>query len=886
MKNFNLKDLLPHLMAVGIFLLVALIFCKPALETGVILQQHDTSSWRAMSQQSFEYKEKFGHFPLWSVSMFSGMPAFQIAIEGDWSPLYYLDRVIQLGLPQPFNFFFLACISFYFLCIVLRIRPWIAIFAGLAFAYCSYSPIIITAGHVTKMLALGYAPFLIGACILIFQKKYLMGFTLATLFATFQIAQGHQQISYYLLFILAILCISFGIRLIREKQTQHFFKSIGLMLIAGMLGVAAQAISLFPTYDYAKESKRGSQLVMENDARAESNKVEDGKTVGMSKEYAFQWSYGIGETLSLMFPGVSGYGFHYSTRDEDVSMYPKLDENAHVLKYISEKLNLPQNNIDQLAAQFSQSLYWGKQPFTNGPVYLGAAVCFLFILGMYLLDNKHKWWIFAASVLGIILAWGHNFPAFNNFMFDYFPVYNKFRVPTMALVIPQILFPLLAALTLQKIADNASTSGAIFTKKWKQGLMATGAVFVLALGYYFMSDFSNENTMRTAQFNQLYNAKDPAMMQKLAEYAPQKDNQLYEGFVANFQGAPEAQVISRGIVDALKQDRASAFLGDIGRSFLIVLLTGALLFLFLKNKIREMFLLLSVTAISTIDLISFGSHYMDKNSFENKDVYDNKQFGLTQADRQILADPDPNYRVYNLTAGSPFEDAMASYHHKSIGGYHAAKLGIYDDLTSHQLSGSRPNLGVLNMLNTKYIIQPQEGGPVAVQNPEALGNAWLVKGITWVKGPVEEMQALTGFNPKDTAVVDERYKLLLQNLGTADSASEIKMTKFDNDQIEYASQTSSERLAVFSEIYYKDWNAYIDGKKSEILKVNYVLRGLVIPAGKHEIVFKFEPKVFFISKKLSNYTNWLISGLLLFTLIYTIRKGRKKPFIKNPETNP
>lgn len=887
MKNSILKKAVPHIIAIGIFLLAALIFCKPALESGVVLQQHDTSSWKAMAQQSFEYKKAHGHFPLWNVSMFSGMPAFQIALEGAWSPLPLIDTLIQLGLPQPFNFFFLACISFYFLCLTLRLKPWAAILGSLAFAYCSYSPIIISAGHVTKMLAMGYAPFLMGACILIFQRKYLMGFSLASLFAALQIGQGHQQVSYYLMFILVFMTVAYGIRFFKAGQNSHFLKATGLMLLAGLIGIGSQAVSLFPTYDYAKESKRGGQLVMSDDTRHSSNQVAEGKTVGMSKEYAFQWSYGIAETMSLIFPGVKGVGFHYTTRDGETSMFPKVKDNGPVMTYMSETLNFPPQTLDQVAPQMSQSLYWGKQPFTGGPVYIGAIICFLALLGMFYLDNKHKWWMMGAAVFGILLSWGHNFAAFNNFMFDYFPIYNKFRVPTMALIIPQLLLPLLAALTLSRLAEKRFTSGLLLNEKeldwspalaWKKflrGCMATGIVIAIGLAYYASADFGNENPERTRNFNSLYEAKDPQLLQKIAGFAPEKDNQLYEAWVLNFQGAPEAQKMARAIVDAEKKERAALFFGDILRSILFIAIGALLIGLFLKEKLSALAMLIGITLASTIDVMSYAAHFMDKNSYESKDVYEQEQFGLTEADKQILADKDPHYRVFNMT-GSPFENALPSYHHKSIGGYHAAKLGIYDDLTSYQLS-SNMNLQVLNMLNTKYVIQQgQEGPPQAIPNPEALGNAWLVKGVQFVNGPQQEMKALNDFNPRDTAIVDDKFKSVLGNVQPTDSASFIKMTKFDNDEIAYTAQTSSNQLAVFSEIYYKDWKAYIDGKEVPIIKANYVLRALIVPAGKHTIIFKFEPAVYYTSRTISNLVNWFIVLLLVASAGYLIYRKRKK----------
>lgn len=872
MKNLHVKNLLPHLIAIAVFLLVAVIFCKPGLESGVILKQSDITGWHGMSQQSFEYKAAHGHFPLWVSNMFSGMPAYQIMLAGEWSPILQLDRLFQLWLPQPMNFFFLACISFYFLCICLRLRPIAGIIASIAYAYCSFSPIIITAGHNTQMLALGYAPAVIGACVLIFRKKYLLGFSLAALFTSLQIAQGHQQISYYLFLILIFMSASYIIQLVKAKETVHLIKSLGLLVIAGLVGVATNAVTLFPTYDYAKESKRGGQLILDEASVNKKDKIVDGKTTGLSKDYAFQWSYGKAETMTLMFPGVMGYGNHMAERDGDVYQFPKLDENAASVKFLDEKLRAG----DQAIGYASSNLYWGKQPFTNGPVYLGAVVCLLFIIGMFYLDGKHKWWIFAASVFGILLAWGQNLPSFNYLMFDYFPLYNKFRVPTMALVIPQLLFPILGAMVLSKLADNQTQED---WTKFKKGLIATSAVFVLALGFYFTSDFSNENKLRTQKFNELYNAQDPSLQQKLYSlgdaYQPYKDNQVYEGMVSNLGAEPTAQKIAREFVTSIEKDRASVFLSDIIRSFLFVLIAVLGLVLYLKRKINYNVMLGVVGLMVLIDLLSFGFKYLNEKSFDSKEKYEEQEFPLSNADRQIQADKDPNFRVYDLSGGNPFENSKTSYYHKSIGGYHAAKLGIYDDLTSHQLSG-QPNLAVLNMLNTKYVIQRQGNELVASQNPGALGNVWFIKATKLVAGPAEEMKAMDHFNPLDTAIVEQQYAALLKDVTAADSTSMIKMTSFDNDAISYESQSSGTHFAVFSEIFYKDWDAYIDGKKVPIIKVNYVLRGLVIPAGNHKIEFKFEPSIYYTSKAISNYSSWLLFIILLIGIGVEIKNSVRK----------
>ena len=881
MANFDFKKLIPHAVAVGIFLLVTVIFCKPALESGVVLKQSDISSWQAMSHQSMEYKAAKGHYPLWVSTMFSGMPAFQIAIEGAWSPLFVIDKAFQLWLPKPMNFFFLACISFYFLCMCLGVRPYAAIIGAIAFAFCTYSPIIITAGHDTKMLTLAYSPALIGAAILLFNKKYFTGFALTALFTALEVGSGHQQVSYYVFLIMVVMTIFFIAQAVKLKDTKDIIKSLGLLVAAGLLGLAVNAITLLPTYDYAKYSKRGGQLKMDETNKA-NDKVVDGKTTGLSKEYAFQWSYGRAETMSLMFPGVKGYGSYYAQRDGENYLFPQLKDDANVVNYMTGLF--PQAPADQIAQQMSQSLYWGDQPFTNGPVYLGAIICFLFLFGMFYLDGKHKWWIFTASLLGILLALGSNFDGFNTFMFNSLPLYNKFRVPTIALVIPQILFPIIAVLTLDKLINNFNEEES--WKKFKLGLIATGATFLIGFAFYATSDFGNENRERTTAFNKLWQSKGADFQTKYAllneQFKGQRDNQVYENWMIQLQQNPEAEKTARGILTELKKDRGAIMLKDLIRSLIFVVIAAGLIALYIKNKFSYTLMLAGVTLAATIDLLGVGTHYLNAKSFDNKENYDAVEFPMTNADRTIFADKDPNYRVFNASVVSPFEEAKTSYYHKSIGGYHAAKLGIYDDLSTYQMNG-RPNAAVLNMLNAKWIITGEGDKIQAIQNPLALGNAWFIKGITFVNGPVAEMKGLTNLNTKDSAVVDESFKPIVTNFSPADSSSNIKMTAYDNDAISYESNSTSNNVAVFSEIYYKDWKAYLDGKEVPFFKANYVLRAMVIPAGKHVVEFKFEPNIFFISKKISAVAGWLLSILLLATLFFEWKRTNKNDIkIKTP----
>ena len=873
MRNFNFKKLLPHLIAIAIFLVVTVIFCKPGLEQGVVLKQSDVTGWEGMSHQSSLYKEQHGHYPLWAVSMFSGMPAYQIYMEGAFSPLSFLNGVFQLWLPKPMNFFFLACISFYFLCICLRIKPLASIIGALGFAYSSFSPIIVTAGHDTQMLALAYAPAVIGAVILVFDKKYLSGFVLSALLTAFQIGQGHQQISYYLFLVLIAMTIAYGIRFIKTGQAMHFAKSLGLIVIAGFLGVATNALTLLTSYDYAKESKRGGQLVLDNSSR-KNDVVKDGKTTGLSKDYAFQWSYGKAETFSLMFPGVNGYGTHMAQRDDEQYIFPKLDENSNLAKFFVNKLNVPDEQAANYALQESRDIYWGDQPFTNGPVYLGAVICFMFLFGMFYLDNKHKWWILAVSIFSILLSWGDHFAGFNYFMFDYLPLYNKFRVPTMTLVIPQLLFPVIAALVLNKLSEENDANS---WKQFKFGVIATAAAFACISFFYMSSDFSKENKQRTSAFNKLYDSKDASFETKLnainqnRELQPETDNQLYEAMLSNLKGSPDGAKTAREMVNALRKDRAAFLLSDIIRSLIFVLIAIAIVALYLKKKINAMLLIIGVTLVSAIDLLGFGMKYLNDKSFDSKDKYESSEFPLSPADENILKDPDPNYRVFN-TAG--LEESKTSYYHKSIGGYHPAKLSIYDDLMQYQLNGS-PNISVLNMLNAKYVIQQQGNNLVAQINHGALGNVWFVNAVKFVNGPVEEMKALYEFNPADTAVVDQKFKNLITAFTPKDSSSTIKQTVFDNDAITYKSSSTASHVAVFSEIYYKDWKAYIDGKPADYFKANYVLRALVVPAGNHTIEFKYEPTIYYTGKNIGNVSSWILAVLFLGFIVYSVKNGFK-----------
>jgi predicted membrane protein len=868
MKKTLWQQVMPHLISVAIFLVVALIFCKPALESDVVMKQGDITNWEGMVHQSQQYKEKHGHYPLWITSMYAGMPGYQVAMEGPWTPLGYVDRIIQLGLPKPINFFFLACITFYFLCIVLRIRPWVAVIGGVAFAYSSTFPQFITAGHDTQMLALAYAPAVLAGIMLLFDKKYISGLIVTALFTSIQVAQGHQQISYYMFLVIGIISLFFLIQGIRAGKAMLPLKAIGFAAAAVVLGVATNAVSLLTVYDYSKESKRAGQLIM--DKKQNPNDVMQGdKTKGLSKDYAFDWSYGWDESLTLMFPGVKGYGSHYAERDGEQDMYPKLGENSHIYKQLTEKMGAPEDQAANLTANASGFLYWGDQPFTSGPIYLGAIVCMLFILSMVYLDGKHKWWIFTAAVLGVLLALGKHFPAFNYFLFDYLPFYNKFRVPTMALEITGLVIPIGVALGLEKLVSDTT----IDMKKIRLAAMITGAVFLFAAALYFTSDYSSENKQRTAAVTQALSSPDKSKVQQAMNeinnrFKPETDNKVFEQFLQMTRYDAGA---ARGLLTAIRADRQAAFGSTIVRSLIFVLIAMGVVYLFISKKINAVMMIAGLGLLTAIDLITFDSNYLNKYNFGSKENYEASEFPLSPADQTILQDKDPNFRVLNTTSGNPFvSDSRTSYYHKSIGGYHPARLGIYDDLMEYQLY--KYNMSVLNMLNVKYFIQQdQQGGVGAAINPNALGNVWFVNTVKYVNGPVEEMKALDSFDARTVAIVDNKFQPQLSGAVAADCMATINQTAFDNENIKYESNSNAPHVAVFSEIYYKDWKAYIDGKETPIAKANYVLRAMLIPAGKHNIEFKFEPAAYRTGSTITAISGWLVSLLLLGFIVFSVR---------------
>lgn len=828
MKQFEFKRLLPHLIAIAIFIIVAIVYCKPAFD-GKVVAQHDTQGWRGMSQQSVEFHDKHGYYPLWTNSMFSGMPAYQIAFDAKTHiQIGYLSKILTLGLPQPVNFFFLACLCFYILCIVLRVNPWVGIMGSIAYAYSTFDPIIIAVGHNTQMMSIGYAPAVFAGLLLLFEKKYWSGFAITSFFSVLLIGENHLQMVYYTLLIAAVITLIFIIHSFRQKKPGGAVKPALLGLLAGLLGLACNAVVMMPTYEYAKETMRGgrSELTRKND---NGNKTKG----GLDKDYAFKYSVGIPETFTLMVPSVYGGSNGGREQSTDSKFAGKLSEAGE-----------PEDNALQMANGYS---YWGMQQPTSGPVYLGVIICFLFIFGLIYLNSWHKWWIVSVALLGILLAWGSNFSAFNYFLFDHLPFYNKFRAPSFALFMPQLAFPLMAVLGISQLITETIWSTA--WKKLRIATIITGIIFLVIGAFYLSASFTGPSDKDLKE-----NFKQGML------------RQVPQGQQPSPQMEEQANNFSKDLITALHTDRKDLLGGDLFRNLVLVIIAIVLIGLFIRKKINPIVLIASLTVLISYDIISIDKRYLGTENFQEDTEFESA-FTPTATDEQIMKDPDhANFRVFNRTV-DVFNDASTSFHHNSIGGYHPAKLALYQDIIENQLS--KGNMQVYNMLNTKYFIvqNPSTGKEMAQMNPGAFGNCWLVKGIKWVNNADEDMQALDSTNLRDTAVIENRYKSKVQPGIQYDSAASIKLKENLNDDITYSYNASTPQFAVFSEIYYPlGWKVFIDGKQSDYVCTNYLLRGMSLPSGKHEIEFKFEPSSFTTGRMITIWANISIALIILFAI--------------------
>lgn len=822
----------PHAIAIGVFFIVSCIYCLPVFK-GLVVAQHDVQGWKGMAQQSFEYKEKYGHFPLWTQSMFSGMPAFQIALESKLNiTIAHFHKLFTLFLPSPASLFFLACIGFYILTQALGTKSWIGVFGSVGYAFASYNAVITVVGHTPKFASMGYVPAVIAGLILLTQRKYVLGFMTSLVFTTLLTYQNHVQIVYYTFLIALCLGIAYAVHAIKQKQIRHLINTAVLALVAGVMGVLSFAVMYMPTADYAEETMRGGRSELTQVVSPDKTSANKTKG-GLDKDYAFQWSYGIGETMTVILPSYKGGSSGPTELGEDGKAVEALQESQ-----------LPSDAVNYFYSALNS--YWGDQPGTSGPVYFGALICLFFIGGLFVVRGWHVNWIIAATVIGIVLAWGSNFKAVNYFLFDYLPYYNKFRAPSIALVIPQLTFALLASMALQEILYK-DWDRKMLLKRLKYALVSMGVIAGILVITLIAGEFKSKNDRQLREGIASTLTQAMSRGQQPSEEMVQQNNSI-------------ATAVMNGVV----KDRKDLYASDLLRTLVFLLLGAGLIWLAVQKKIKTIYVGIALIALNLIDLLPVCSRYLNKDKYVEQEDF-NAVFTPTAADMQIKADTS-YFRVFN-TQGDPFQSSDAtsrtSYLHNSVGGYHPAKLALYNDLINQQLS--KQNMSVFNMLNTKYFIvtNPENQQPVAQMNPGALGPAWLIKTIKYVNNADEEMKALDQFNPADTVIIDKREQSKIPFLPQPDSLASIRLVQSTNDKLSYEFNAGANQFVVFSEVYYpRGWNAYIDSKEARIARVNYVLRGLAVPAGKHSIELRFEPRSYIVGDTIS-----MIVGILSILIL-------------------
>jgi len=824
MKSINFKAIYPHLIAVAVFLIVAVIYCKPALE-GKVLQQSDVTQWKAMYEDQRKVKEETGTLPLWTNGMFSGMPGYQIAMEG-YNPLSigYVFQLLTLSLPKPFYFFLLASICFYLLTQIMRINPYLGIFGALSYAFATYHPILISAGHETKMIALGYLPAFIGGLMLIYEKKYLWGLACTALFTGLMISANHPQISYYAIIIAFFMTAGYLVQWVRAKAFGQMFTALGIALAGGVVGVLCNIVVLATTFEYSKESIRGGSVLA--DEKSNNNKT------GLNKDYALSYSFNINEPLVMMFPRIFGG----SSSNLEVS-----EEKSKAIEALQQ---MPQELGQQIQGYLQ--FYWGGiTRGTSGPPYSGAIVCMLALLGLSFLPNKHKWWMIGVIALAFMMSWGHYFEAFNVFLLENLPFYNKFRAPSMIMVIPTFVFVVSAVIAAQHILFNDLTATAV--DRLKKGIYVVGGIFVFAIAVYFTSDFKSEN--------------DKMLLEQISQI---QDPQQRESITASV----------RTFITGLQEDRQSLFLNDLLRSLFYVVAAAIVLWLATRKKINVNMAMAIIIVLSMIDLLSIDAKYLNDSNYQEPNEYD--QVFTPSPINLAIAKDSSAYRVFDISNGveTAFNgNAIASVFHHSIGGYHAAKMSIYQDLIEKQLYKFPNCMPTINMLNTKYIIfkDPSSGQLTYQMNPEAAGPCWFVDEVKTERNPSKIMSLLDSLAIQKTAIVEEEIKTKT----SSQVGDSIWLVSNQNDLVNYKSSAKGERFAVFSEVFYKHgWKAYVDGKEVPIYKTNYVLRGAYIPAGNHDIKFEFKPDAYYKGEWIGIVANAAVWALLLLAGIMEYRKSR------------
>lgn len=783
--------------AVVLFALISFAYFVPASLDGRILFQHDASAGRGMGHEQQTYFERTGERTRWTNSVFGGMPTYQTAPS--YKSTDALSKVMDayhLWLPENVWYVFAYLLGFYILLRAFDFRQELAVLGSIIWAFSSYFFIIIAAGHIWKVMALAYLPPMIAGLVLAYRGKYLWGFILTALFTAFEVKANHVQMTYYYLFVVLFMVIAYLVQAIKNKQLLHFGKATAVCAAAACLGICMNLSNLYHTWEYSKESMRGkSELVKANTANQTNS--------GLERDYITQWSYGIGETWTLLIPNAKG------------GASVPLSQNETAMKKADP-------NFIQIYQQIGQ--YWGEQPGTSGPVYVGAFVLMLFILALFIVKGPMKWALLAATVLSVLLSWGKNFMPLTNFFIDYMPMYAKFRTVASILVIAEFTIPLLAMLGLKKILDTPS----ILNKQIKYVYISFG----LTAGFCLLFAL-----MPSVFFSNFVSAQELEAMKSIP---------------AEYQG----QLLAN-----LREMRQAIFTDDCWRSFFIIVIGTFLLLLYRTNKLKKSAFVGLVIVLCLVDMWQVNKRYLNDGMFVEKSVRDNP-IEMTPTDQQILQTKELDYRVLNL-ATSTFNENETSYFHKSIGGYHPAKLRRYQEMIETYIAPEMEKLmksiveaqgdmtklngdsisPVLNMLNTKFFIMPLQGGQtVPLKNPYAFGNAWFVDKVTYVNNANEELEMVGKLNLRAEAVADKKFRDVLGSSCEQDHHAQVTMKTYEPNQLTYEVESAKGGVLVFSENYYPEWTATVDGKEVPVGRVNYILRAIQVKPGKHQVVLSFFPK--------------------------------------------
>lgn len=823
------------MLAIVFFILISfLYFFQPVLE-GLTIVGHDHTAAVGAGREMQEYRERTGERTRWTNSLFSGMPTYQMAPSYDSTEtLAGLQKVYQLGLTGFVMYVFILLLGFYILLRAFDFKVWMAALGAVLWAFSSYFFIIIGAGHIWKVLALAYIPPTIAGLVLCYKGKYLYGGLVTAFFLALQILSNHVQMSYYFLPVMAAVALAFLIQAIKDKKMKVWWKATGVLVLAAFMGVAINASNLYHTYEYSKHTMRGKSEL----SAKTSTQLDNQTKSGLDRDYITTWSYGIGETWSLLVPNVKG---------------------GASVPLVASKTAMKEANPQYTPVYQALTQYWGEQPGTSGPVYVGAFVLMLFVLGIFIVKGPMKWCLLVLTLFSIMLSWGRNMMWLTNLFLDYVPMYDKFRAVASILVVAEFTIPLLAMFALKEVVERPET----LKKNLKAVYIAFGLTGGVALLFALMPDVFFGNYISSSEMGMLQGFVDKG-------YIPRE--------------------MFASILDNLHEMRKAVFTTDAWRSFAIILLGLLLLLTYNIKKINANVLVGTLILLCLVDMWTVNKRYLNDAMF-GQPLPKVNTVPKTPADEMILQDSDQNYRVMNLV-GSPFNENNTSYHHKSIGGYHAAKLRRYQEMIEEHIA---PEMGafarsaiqaqgdlmqvngdslfpVLNMLNMKYAIMGQEGGQTfPIYNPHAAGNAWFVNEVMWVTSADEEMQALHHVNPKQVALINERYKEAIgeESIQSIDSTCMVTLTHYDANALTYEVNSSNGGVVVFSEVYYPDWQATVDGEPVDIACADYILRAIKVPGGKHTVEFRFDPQSLHTTEVIANV------ALVLMMLTFLFLAGRE-----------